>query len=41
MLGMGHLWPPVSQWLHPDTDDRLIATALDVLEEMRDRRGRH
>jgi len=38
---MGHLWPPVSQWLHPDVDERLLATAVTVLDEMSERRGRH
>lgn len=33
MLGMGHLWPPVSQWLDPAIDDRLIATAVAIVEQ--------
>jgi len=32
---MGHLWPPATQWLDPDLDERLLATALSVLEEHR------
>jgi hypothetical protein len=27
------VWPPLTLWLGPDVDDRLIATALNMLEE--------
>lgn len=37
MLGMGHLWPPASQWVDPACDDRLIATAVAILEERAER----
>lgn len=37
MLGMGHLWPPASQWLDPALDERLLATAVALVEEARDR----
>ena len=38
MLGMGHLWPPVTQWLDPTIDDRLVATAVAYLEELAEKR---
>jgi len=34
---LARVWPPVSFWLDPATEDRLIATAIDQLEEEAER----
>jgi hypothetical protein len=34
---LARVWPPLDRWLDPAVDDRLIATAVDLLEEEADR----